>query len=78
MDDLEYMVTLNYVLFNFINIIIKINHLYLRSISVLDTFPTLEPQGYDVILSTVCNLLSSLQLSAILLISSVYTLSASL
>ena len=36
----------------------------------------LYPDGYVVILSSVCTLLSSLLLSAILLISSVYTLFA--
>ena len=64
--------------FIFISIIIKINHLYLLSSSILHTFTIIAPCGYDVILSKVCNLLSSLLLSAILLISSVYTLCASL
>ena len=63
--------------FIFICIIIKINHLYLLSISVLHTFPTFG-YGYDAVLSKICNLLSSLLLSPILLISSVYTLCNSL
>ena len=45
----------------------------LSNSSVLHTLPTPVPSGYDVILSKVCNLLSSLLLIAILLISSVYT-----
>ena len=69
--------TLDYVLFYFHYfhcIIITMNHWYLLHSSVLHTFPTLGPYGYNVILSKVCNLLSSLLLSATLLISSVYTL----
>ena len=64
--------------FIFIDVIVKINHLYLLSSSVLHTFQTLVPYGYDVISSKICNLLSSLLLSAILLVSSVYKLCASL
>ena len=74
--------------FIFISVIIKINHLYLNILDiileifkyyyfVLHIFPTLVPYRYDVILSRVCNLLSSLLVSAILLIYSVYTLCAS-
>ena len=48
------------------------------SSSVFHTFPTLVPYGYDVIPSKVCNILSSLLLNAILLISSVNTLCTSL
>ena len=59
--------------FIFICIIIEINHLYLFSISVLHTFPALDPYGYDVILTKLCNLLSSLLLSTILLTSLAYT-----
>ena len=59
--------------FIFIDIIIKINCLHLLSISLSHTLKAFVPYGYVVILSKVCNLLSSLQLSAILLISSVYT-----
>ena len=61
--------------FIFINIIIKINHLYLFSISLLHNLKA--PHGYGLILSKVCNLLSLLILSAILLTSSVYTQCAS-
>ena len=60
----------------FICIILKINHLYLLSTSVLHTFPRLAPYRYDVILSKLCNLLSSLLLSVSFLISSIYTLCA--
>ena len=65
--------------FIFISTIIRVNHFIFRCFgsSVLYTFPTLSPYGYDVILSKVFNLLSALLLSAILLISSVYTLCAS-
>ena len=61
--------------FIFICIIIKVNHFIFKcfSSSVLHTFPAL-----DIILSKVCNLLSSLLFSAILLIISLYTLCASL
>ena len=45
--------------------------------SVLHTFPALAPYGYSVNLSKVCNLLSSLLLSAIFLISSVCSLCSS-
>ena len=58
---------------------IKISYVYLDILgAILHTFLTLAQYGYDVILSKVCNLLSSLLLSAILIISSVYTLCASL
>ena len=65
--------------FIFISILIKVNHFILNTVfsnSILHTIPTLVPHGYDVILSKLCNLLSSLLLSATLLISSVYTLCA--
>ena len=64
--------------FIFIGIIIKMNHFLCSNNSVLHNFPALITQGYDVILSNVCSLLPSSLLSAILLISSVYTLCASL
>ena len=64
--------------FIFISIIIKINHLYLLIISLSHTLTEFVPYGYAVTLSKVCNVLSSLILSAILLISSVYTQCASL
>ena len=66
--------------FVFICNIIKIDHFIFRysSSSVLHTFPALAPYGYDVIPSKVCNLLPSLLLNAVLLISSVYTFCASL
>ena len=51
----------------------KINHLYLLSISLLHTLKSFVPYGYVAILSNVCYLLLSLLLSAILLISLVYT-----
>ena len=72
------MATLNYAMFIFISIIIKINHLYLHSISLSHTLNRFGPYGYVVILSKVCNLLSLLLLSAILLISSEYMQCASL
>ena len=74
MDDLEYRAILDYDLFRFICVINKINHFIFRyySSSVLHTFPTFLPYGYDTILSKVCNLLSLLLLSAVLLISLVY------
>ena len=59
--------------FIFISIIIKINHLYLLNISLLHTLKAFVPYGYVLILSKVCNLLSSLLLSTILLTSSVYS-----
>ena len=69
MDDMEYMTTLNSALFYFhLN-----NHLYLTRISLSHV-----PYGHAVIMPKVCNLLSSLLLSVILLISSVYSLCASL
>ena len=66
------------VLFFFSNII-KLNHFIFRhsSSSFLHIFPLLAPHVYNTILWKVCNLLSSLLLSAILLISSLYTLCAS-
>ena len=64
--------------FIFICINIKVNHLCILSSSILHTFLTLAPYGYDVILSKACNLSSSLLLNAVLLISSVYALCASL
>ena len=64
--------------FIFICIILKINHLYLLSISLSHTLKAFVPYGYVVILSNVCNLLSSLLLSAILLTCSVYILCTSL
>ena len=64
--------------FIFISLIIKINHLYLLSISVSHTLKAFGPYEYVVILSKVCNLLSSLLHSAILSISAVYTQCASL
>ena len=66
-------------LFIFISIIIKINHFIFNNSrnSVLHTFASLVPCGYNVFLSKVCNLLLSLLLSAILLISSEYTLCTS-
>ena len=63
--------------FFFISIIIKINHLYLLSISLSHTSKAFAPCGYFVILPNVCNLLLSLHLSAILLISSAYLQCAS-
>ena len=68
-----------WIMFCFISIciVLRINHWYLLFNSVLHTFPKLVPWG-NVILSKVCNLLSSLLPSAILLISPVYTLCASL
>ena len=64
--------------FVFICIIIKINNFIFRysSSSVLHIFPTFVPYEYDVILSNVCNHLSSKLLNAILSISSVYALCA--
>ena len=61
-----------------ISIIIKINYLYLLSISLLHTLKAFVPHGYVLILSQICNILSSLLLRAILLGSSVYTECASL
>ena len=59
--------------FIFISIIIKINHLYLLSISLLHILKAFVRYGYVPVLSNVCSLSSSLLLSAILLISLVYT-----
>ena len=67
--------------FTLISVIIKIKinyHLYLLSISILHTLKAFVPYGYVLILSKVCNLLSSLLLRAILLTPSVYTQCASL
>ena len=64
--------------FTFICLIIKIDHLYLLSISLSQTLNASVPYEHVVILSKVCNLLSSLLLNAILLIPSVYTLCFSL
>ena len=58
--------------------IIKVNHLYLLSISLSHILKVFVPYRYVVILSKVCNLLSSLLLSAISLISSGYTQCVSL
>ena len=60
--------------FIFICIIIKINHLYLLSISLSHTLKAFAPYGYVIILPKACEHLSSVLLSPILLISSVYTL----
>ena len=54
-------------------IIIKINHLYLLNISLSHALEASVPYGYVAILSKVRNVLRSLLLSAILLISSVCT-----
>ena len=64
--------------FILISTIIKINHLYLLSISLAHTLKAFVPYGYVVIPSKVCDLSSSLLLSEILLIYSVYTQCASL
>ena len=58
--------------------IIKVNHLYLLSISLSHILKVFVPYRYVVILSKVFNLLSSLLLSAISLISSGYTQCVSL
>ena len=55
-----------------LSILIKINHLYLLSISLLQILNKFVPYGYILIPSKLGNLLSSLLLSAILLTSSVY------
>ena len=59
---------------------IKINCSVFRyfSNSVLHTFPTLAPNGYDVIPSKFCNLLSPLLLNALLLTFLVNTFCVSL
>ena len=69
----------------FIPNIVKINHFIFRFCkelhlvsSFLHTFPTFTKYGYDSILSKTCHLSSSLLLNAILLISSVNTLCASI
>ena len=81
MDDLEYMANSDYVLFFFRLEHHQINHIVFTfrycSNSVLHTFPTFAPYRYDVILSKVCCLLSSL-LNAVLLNSPVNVLCASL
>ena len=51
----------------------KVNILYLLSVSLLHTLEAFVPYGYVLILSKVCRLLSSLLLSGILLTFSVYT-----
>ena len=62
--------------FIFVNLVIKIDDFYiakhLLSISISHTLKVFVPYEYVVTLSNVCNLLSSLLLSAILLTSSVY------
>ena len=78
MDDVKYMATLNYFLPFLHCIIIKINHLYLLSISLSHTRKTFVPFRYFVILWEVCKILSSWLIRATLLISSVYTQCASL
>ena len=79
MGDLKYMATLYYVLLYF-DFLHQISHFIFThfSSSVLHTFTAFTPYGYDIILSKICDLLSSLLLSAILLISLVYTLCDSL
>ena len=66
--------------FIFISNIIKINQFTFRCSSSCNSHVFLEPvpYGYDAILSKACNLLPSLLLSSILLISSVNTLCPSL
>ena len=66
MDDLEYMT----ILFHFMFIFRYCNN------SLLHTFLTFAWHGYDVTLTKVCNLLSSLLLNSILSVSSVNTLFA--
>ena len=80
MDDLQYIATLDMFCFIFISIIVKINHFlkYFLTILLRILSQFLYSYGNVVILSKVCNLLSSLLLSALLLISSVYILRASL
>ena len=62
--------------FIFIGMIIKISHLL--SISLSHNLKAFVPHGYVLILSDVCNLFSSLLLSAILFTGLVYKLCASL
>ena len=62
----------------FISRNIKINHLHLLSILILHTLKAFVPYGSVLILSKVCNPLSTLLLSVILLTCSVYTQCASL
>ena len=57
-DDLEYMLLWIMFYFVFISIIIKINHLYLLSISFSHNVKAFVPYGYVIILSKVYNLLS--------------------
>ena len=59
--------------FIIISIIIKIIGFYLLTISLLLTLKAFVPYEYVLIPSEICNLLSSLLLSAILLTSSDYT-----
>ena len=66
MDDLEYMTILFHCMFIF---------RYCNN-SLLHTFLTFAWHGYDVTLTKVCNLLSSLLLNSILSVSSVNTLFA--
>ena len=77
MNDLEYMASFYHVLFYF-NVVIKIDHLYLLSISLSHILKAFVPYGHVATLSNVCNLLSSLLFSAVLITSSVYTLWSSL
>ena len=65
LDDLEYEVGLNcvlFVLFSFVTssklIILYFNFVYCSN-SVLHVFPAFAPYGYDALLSKFCNLLSS-------------------
>ena len=60
-------------LFYFVSIVIKINHLNLLSISLSHILKASAPYVYVVILSKVCNILSPSLLSAILLVSSAHT-----
>ena len=79
MDNLEYMLTLNYVVLYFHARNHKNQYLFiLLSISLSHTVKAFVPFKYAVILSNVCNLLSPLLLSVFLLICSVYTLCQSL
>ena len=64
--------------FIFTFVIIKFNYLHLLRISLSHTLKAFALYVYVVILSKVCNLLSSLLLSAILFICSVYKLCDSL
>ena len=64
--------------FVFTCMIIKINHLYLLSISLSHTLKAFVPYEYVAILKNICNLLSSSLHSSILLISSLYAQCVSL